>query len=533
MLRRAPERPALPDCLLPAAAGAPAVPIDAVTAGRLAGARWPPSIAAPPLGSAPPASPPRPARSPSSRTRKAAIASVLFGLGERRWPRPPLLSPASCPARCPPGTYRLGDGFDDPALAALAFALGAYRFTRYRADDGRAAPPRPARRRRRRRRRRASPTASISPATSSTPPPTTSAPPNSPTPPRDLAAPSRRRRSPRSSATRCSPTNFPLIHAVGAAATPERAPRLIDLAWGDPGHPKVTSSARASASTPAASTSSRRAGMLLMKKDMGGAANALGLAHMIMDAGLHGPPARPHPGGRERHLRRRLPARRRLHEPQGPDRRDRQHRRRGPPGPRRRAGARRRGGARPPRRSRDADRRRPRRARPRGRAVLHRTTTRSPPISPATAPRSPIRSGACRSGRRTRSMLDSKVADINNAGSEPLRRLDHRRAVPVALRARRRRAGCTPTSSPGTRRRKPGKPGGRRGAGDPRALRAAPASATAALESPDAPIRPRLIRVRNDSPHGSRTCPPSCGRARRSASGTTSSSTSSATTSRI
>ena len=43
------------------------------------------------------------------------------------------------PAALPAGTYRLDTGFDDPALATLAFALGAYRFTRYRAGEAGAA----------------------------------------------------------------------------------------------------------------------------------------------------------------------------------------------------------------------------------------------------------------------------------------------------------------------------------------------------------------------------------------------------------
>ena len=51
--------------------------------------------------------------------------------------------------------------------------------------------------------------------------------------------------------------------------------------------------------------------MLLMKKDMGGAANVLGLAQMIMAARLHGAAARADPGGRERDFRQCLPAGRR------------------------------------------------------------------------------------------------------------------------------------------------------------------------------------------------------------------------------
>jgi leucyl aminopeptidase len=79
---------------------------------------------------------------------------------------------------------------------------------------------------------------------------------------------------------------LPLIHAVGTAAAPERAPRLIDLTWGEEGDPKVTIVGKGVCFDTGGLDIKTSAGMLLMKKDMGGAANALGLAHMIMDAGL-------------------------------------------------------------------------------------------------------------------------------------------------------------------------------------------------------------------------------------------------------
>lgn len=79
---------------------------------------------------------------------------------------------------------------------------------------------------------------------------------------------------------------FPLIHAVGAAATADRAPRLIDLSWGDEAHPKITIVGKGVCFDTGGLDIKPSSGMLLMKKDMGGAANALGLAHMIMDAGL-------------------------------------------------------------------------------------------------------------------------------------------------------------------------------------------------------------------------------------------------------
>src|SRR6202011_3984718 len=63
------------------------------------------------------------------------IASVFYGLGPAdAADRSPLLAGKLATA-LPAGVYRLGEGFDDPALACLAFALGAYRFSRYRADE--------------------------------------------------------------------------------------------------------------------------------------------------------------------------------------------------------------------------------------------------------------------------------------------------------------------------------------------------------------------------------------------------------------
>jgi leucyl aminopeptidase len=78
--------------------------------------------------------------------------------------------------------------------------------------------------------------------------------------------------------------NFPLIHAVGMASS--RAPRLIDLTWGDPAHPKVTLVGKGVCFDTGGLDLKPSAGMLIMKKDMGGAANVLALAQMVMDAGL-------------------------------------------------------------------------------------------------------------------------------------------------------------------------------------------------------------------------------------------------------
>ncbi|MBL8654503.1 MAG: leucyl aminopeptidase family protein, partial [Alphaproteobacteria bacterium] len=69
---------------------------------------------------------------------------------------------------------------------------------------------------------------------------------------------------------------FPLVHAVGRAA--ERAPRLIDLRWGDPKHPRVAVIGKGVCFDTGGLDIKPDTGMKMMKKDMGGAAHALALA---------------------------------------------------------------------------------------------------------------------------------------------------------------------------------------------------------------------------------------------------------------
>jgi leucyl aminopeptidase len=78
--------------------------------------------------------------------------------------------------------------------------------------------------------------------------------------------------------------NYPLIHAVGRASA--RAPRLIDLRWGSKSAPKLTLVGKGVCFDSGGLDLKPASGMLMMKKDMGGAATMLGLAAMIMDAGL-------------------------------------------------------------------------------------------------------------------------------------------------------------------------------------------------------------------------------------------------------
>ncbi|HET9428015.1 MAG TPA: leucyl aminopeptidase family protein [Allosphingosinicella sp.] len=80
--------------------------------------------------------------------------------------------------------------------------------------------------------------------------------------------------------------NYPMIAAVGAAASPERAPRLIELRWGDQRHPKLALVGKGVCFDSGGLDIKPSSGMRLMKKDMGGAAHALGLARLIMKSNL-------------------------------------------------------------------------------------------------------------------------------------------------------------------------------------------------------------------------------------------------------
>jgi leucyl aminopeptidase len=79
---------------------------------------------------------------------------------------------------------------------------------------------------------------------------------------------------------------YPAIHAVGRAASPDRAPRLIDVEFGDPSHPKVTLVGKGVCFDSGGLDIKPSNNMKLMKKDMGGGAQVLGLASMIRDSAI-------------------------------------------------------------------------------------------------------------------------------------------------------------------------------------------------------------------------------------------------------
>src|SRR5262249_23338201 len=80
--------------------------------------------------------------------------------------------------------------------------------------------------------------------------------------------------------------NYPAVHAVGRAAAPERAPRMIEISWGETTAPRLVLIGKGVGFDTGGLDIQPSAGMRLMKKDMGGAAHALALGCMVMAAGL-------------------------------------------------------------------------------------------------------------------------------------------------------------------------------------------------------------------------------------------------------
>jgi leucyl aminopeptidase len=78
--------------------------------------------------------------------------------------------------------------------------------------------------------------------------------------------------------------NYPVIHAVGRASA--HPPQLLDMHWGDKKHPKLTLVGKGVCFDSGGLDLKPASGMRWMKKDLGGAAHGLGLATMIMSAGL-------------------------------------------------------------------------------------------------------------------------------------------------------------------------------------------------------------------------------------------------------
>jgi leucyl aminopeptidase len=210
-----------------------------------------------------------------------SIAQVLFGLEDDGKSRD-LFRPGQLPGLLPAGTYRFANAPHDMRLAVLAFALGSYRFGRYRNNEAPKAKLVPPEGIDMAAIARVAEAATLARDLINTP--------SNDMGPEQLAAAAKALAKRFGASFSCITgddlvtQNFPLIHAVGMASP--RAPRLIDFSWGDPAHPKVTLVGKGVCFDTGGLDLKPSSGMLIMKKDMGGAANVLALALMVMDAGL-------------------------------------------------------------------------------------------------------------------------------------------------------------------------------------------------------------------------------------------------------
>ncbi len=208
---------------------------------------------------------------------------VLFGLEGEKDDKNAFL-PGLLPGVLPASAYRFANAPHDARLAALAFALGSYRFARYRKAKDKAV-------------RLALPDGVDGEDVSRIAEGVTLARDLINTPANDMG-PAELEDAARALGKQHGAKfrsivgddllkqNFPLIHAVGRAADVKRAPRLIELRWGKPGDPKVTLVGKGVCFDTGGLDLKPESAMLIMKKDMGGAATVLALAHMIMGARL-------------------------------------------------------------------------------------------------------------------------------------------------------------------------------------------------------------------------------------------------------
>src|SRR4051812_10819187 len=209
---------------------------------------------------------------------------ALFGIEAEKATSKNAFLPGLLPGVLPAGLYRFANEPHDTRLAALAFALGTYRFTRYRklkdkavklvlpdGVDGEELT-------------RIAEGVMLARDLINTP--------ANDMGPADLEAAAKALGKQHGAKFRSVvgddllKQNFPLIHAVGRAADATRAPRLIELRWGKPSDPKVTLVGKGVCFDTGGLDLKPESAMLIMKKDMGGAATVLALAHMIMGAGL-------------------------------------------------------------------------------------------------------------------------------------------------------------------------------------------------------------------------------------------------------
>lgn len=206
------------------------------------------------------------------------VASVIYGVEVE----PDIWSLAGAPASLPASDYELVSDWDAVAIeqALLGWALGAYRFSRYKKSEGGS-------------KRLLVPTldsvlqAQIEALYNVRD--LINTPPDDMMPP-ELAAEAK------SLAEKYGADfsqwvgdellleNFPAIHAVGRASI--HAPRLLEITWGDPEHPRLALVGKGVCFDSGGLDIKPSSGMRYMQKDMGGAAHVLGLAEMVMAANL-------------------------------------------------------------------------------------------------------------------------------------------------------------------------------------------------------------------------------------------------------
>ncbi len=208
---------------------------------------------------------------------EGGLGGILFGL-ENGGDAKDLFLPGRLPQQLPGGVYRFANDPHDARLAALAFALGAYRFTRYHKSECRKIKLDLPQSLDREELDHVVEAVTLVRDLVNTP--------ANDMGPADLEEAARTLAGKHGAGVRSTVAddllrdNFPLIHAVGRAAA--RPPRLIDLTWGEADHPRVTLVGKGVCFDSGGLDIKPESSMLNMKKDMGGAATALALAHMVM-----------------------------------------------------------------------------------------------------------------------------------------------------------------------------------------------------------------------------------------------------------
>ncbi len=224
---------------------------------------------------------PKPGRHLIVPAADGKLAAVLFGIEAADEPVRDLFRPGHLVNVLPPGIYRFANAPHDTRLAALAFALGAYQFTRYRKGEPRNV-------------RLVLPEGVAGEDLSRIAEAVTLArdlinTPSNDLGPDELEAAARKLADQHGAVMDVTRGNalakeFPLVAAVGGGSP--RAPRLIDIEWGKDGDPKITLVGKGVCFDSGGLDIKSDTGMLNMKKDMGGAATALALAHMVMSRSL-------------------------------------------------------------------------------------------------------------------------------------------------------------------------------------------------------------------------------------------------------